>query len=43
MIHSVIGYGRLARALVPALRAAGERVVVSPYRAFVSASALDLN
>jgi predicted short-subunit dehydrogenase-like oxidoreductase (DUF2520 family) len=28
MIHSVIGYGRLARALVPALRAAGQRVVV---------------
>ena len=28
MIHAVIGYGRLARALVPALRAAGETVVV---------------
>ncbi|MFT7771749.1 DUF2520 domain-containing protein [Roseateles sp.] len=28
MIHAVIGYGRLARALVPALRAAGEVVVV---------------
>lgn len=28
MIHSVIGYGRLARALVPALRAAGQQVVV---------------
>lgn len=26
--HAVIGYGRLARALVPALRAAGEQVVV---------------
>jgi predicted short-subunit dehydrogenase-like oxidoreductase (DUF2520 family) len=26
--HAVIGYGRLARALVPALRAAGEAVVV---------------
>ncbi|NCT82917.1 MAG: DUF2520 domain-containing protein [Comamonadaceae bacterium] len=28
MTHAVIGYGRLARALVPALRAAGETVVV---------------
>jgi len=28
MIHAVIGYGRLARALVPALRAAGQQVVV---------------
>ncbi len=28
MIHAVIGYGRLARALVPALRGAGETVVV---------------
>lgn len=28
MTHAVIGYGRLARALVPALRAAGESVVV---------------
>lgn len=28
MIHSVIGYGRLAQALVPALRAAGQQVVV---------------
>ncbi len=28
MIHSVIGYGRLARALVPALQAAGQQVVV---------------
>lgn len=28
MTHAVIGYGRLARALVPALRAAGEAVVV---------------
>jgi predicted short-subunit dehydrogenase-like oxidoreductase (DUF2520 family) len=28
LIHSVIGYGRLARALVPALRAAGQQVVV---------------
>lgn len=28
MIHSVIGYGRLARALVPALQAAGRQVVV---------------
>jgi len=28
MKHAVIGYGRLARALVPALRAAGEDVVV---------------
>ena len=27
-LHAVIGYGRLAHALVPALRAAGERVVV---------------
>lgn len=28
MIHAVIGYGRLAQALVPALRAAGQQVVV---------------
>lgn len=28
MTHAVIGFGRLARALVPALRAAGEEVVV---------------
>ena len=28
MIHAVIGFGRLARALVPALRGAGETVVV---------------
>ena len=28
MIHAVVGYGRLARALVPALRAAGESVLV---------------
>lgn len=28
MIHSVIGYGRLAQALVPALQAAGQQVVV---------------
>jgi len=28
MRHAVIGYGRLARALVPALRAAGEQVLV---------------
>lgn len=28
MKHAVIGYGRLARALVPALRAAGEAVVI---------------
>lgn len=28
MTHAVIGYGRLARALVPALRAAGQAVVV---------------
>lgn len=28
MKHAVIGYGRLARALVPALRAAGEQVLV---------------
>ncbi len=28
MIHAVVGYGRLARALVPALRAAGEEVVI---------------
>ncbi|HEY0957185.1 MAG TPA: DUF2520 domain-containing protein [Roseateles sp.] len=28
MIHAVVGYGRLARALVPALQAAGEEVVV---------------
>lgn len=28
MIHAVIGYGRLARALVPALRGAGEEVVI---------------
>ena len=28
MIHAVIGFGRLAQALVPALRAAGETVVV---------------
>jgi len=27
-LHGVVGYGRLARALVPALRAAGEAVVV---------------
>jgi predicted short-subunit dehydrogenase-like oxidoreductase (DUF2520 family) len=28
LIHAVVGYGRLARALVPALRAAGQTVVV---------------
>ncbi|MGM9485480.1 DUF2520 domain-containing protein [Roseateles sp. NT4] len=28
MIHAVVGYGRLAQALVPALRAAGQQVVV---------------
>ena len=28
MIHAVIGYGRLARALVPALRSAGQQVVI---------------
>lgn len=28
MIHAVVGYGRLARALVPALQAAGQQVVV---------------
>jgi predicted short-subunit dehydrogenase-like oxidoreductase (DUF2520 family) len=28
MIHAVVGYGRLARALVPALQAVGETVVV---------------
>lgn len=28
MIHAIVGYGRLARALVPALRAVGETVVV---------------